>query len=235
MSNSPKGARSLVAVLDQLQDPISAATAVRLEQAGYRVVGLADDDFAEVVEETAAANDGIDAVIIRARPTPADRWLEMGAAELAAAVANLIQPALALTQAVIPHLMRAGGGQIVHVVSSVGRYRSAWFRKRSAPESFLVQAAVEGALTSQMRQLAFELAQSRIRVNAVAHGWVRGVAPEPDEGLSDEERDYLLTEISLRRRGEPGEVAAAIAFLAGPASRYVTGTVLDVNGGWWMS
>ena len=168
MSNSPKGARSLVAVLDQLQDPISAATAVRLEQAGYRVVGLPDDDFAEVVEETAAANDGIDAVIIRTRPTPADRWLEMCAAELAAAVANSIQPALALTQAVIPHLMRAGGGQIVHVVSSVGRYRSAWFRKRSAPESFLVQAAVEGALTSQMRQLAFGSTRSPMAGFAVS-------------------------------------------------------------------
>jgi 3-oxoacyl-[acyl-carrier protein] reductase len=44
-----------------------------------------------------------------------------------------------------------------------------------------------------------------------------------------------MTEISLRRPGEPDEVAAVIAFLAGPASSYITGTVLDVNGGWWMS
>ena len=57
MSTAPKGARSLVALLDQLPDPITRATAVRLERAGYRVVGLADDDFAEVVAETAAAND----------------------------------------------------------------------------------------------------------------------------------------------------------------------------------
>jgi 3-oxoacyl-[acyl-carrier protein] reductase len=132
--------------------------------------------------------------------------------------------------------MRHGrGGQIVHVASSIGRYRSAWFRGRSESASHVAQAAVEGALIGQTRQLAFELAPHRIRVNAVVHGWIRGIAPEPDETLSEREKEALMTEISLRRPGEPDEVAAVIAFLAGPASSYITGTVLDVNGGWWMS
>lgn len=94
---------------------------------------------------------------------------------------------------------------------------------------------MSGALVAQTRQLAFELAPRRIRVNAVAHGWIRGIGPEPDAALSEREKEALLTEISLRRPGEPAEVAAVITFLAGPASSYITGTILDVNGGWWVS
>ncbi len=54
-------------------------------------------------------------------------------------------------------------------------------------------------------------------------------------GLSERDRQFLSEEISLQRLGEPEEVAAVVEFLASPASSYVTGTAIDVNGGWWMS
>jgi NAD(P)-dependent dehydrogenase (short-subunit alcohol dehydrogenase family) len=208
-----------VVLLDKPVDALDHATGARLEQAGFRVVTAANQDPISVIEG------GVDVVVIRARTTSSTE------AEAAEAMAT----ALKRSRTAVAAMSGRDGGQIIHVVSSIGRYRSSWFRGGSERGSRVLQAAVEGALVSQTRQLAFEFASQRIRVNAVAHGWIRGIPPEPDEALSDEEKEYLLSEISLRRPGEPDEVAAVIAFLAGPASSYITGTVLDVNGGWWMS
>jgi NAD(P)-dependent dehydrogenase (short-subunit alcohol dehydrogenase family) len=135
-----------------------------------------------------------------------------------------------------PHIAAAGGGHIVSVVSSLGRYRSSYFRYDAGPESALDRSAAEAAIVALTRQAAFELAAQKIRVNAVAVGWVRDEATEAAwRALSERDRAYLLEEISLRRLGEPEEVAAVIEFLATGASSYVTGTVIDVNGGLWMS
>jgi len=213
MSLSEKTARQPVALLDAPQDAIDDATQLRFKRDGYRVVTVADQDPAEMV----------DVAVIRARVP--------GGADVAAAVEAALRP----SRMAVASMRHGRGGQIVHVASSTGRYRSAWFRGRFASGSHVAQAAIEGALIGQTRQLAFELAPRRIRVNSVVHGWIRGIAPEPDETLSEREKEVLMTEISLRRPGEPDEVAAVIAFLAGPASSYITGTVLDVNGGWWMS
>jgi 3-oxoacyl-[acyl-carrier protein] reductase len=215
MSPSENTARQAVALLDAPQDAIDDATRLRLKRDGFRVVTVTDLDPAE----------SIDVAVIRSRAAVS------GDADVAVAV----EAASRQTRAAVGAMSHGRGGRIIHVVSSIGRYRSAWFRGSRESGSQVSQAIVEGALIGQTRQLAFELARHRIRVNAVAHGWIRGIAPEPDRTLSKREKEALLTEISLRRPGEPDEVAAVIAFLAGPASSYITGTVLDVNGGWWMS
>ena len=54
-------------------------------------------------------------------------------------------------------------------------------------------------------------------------------------GFADSVRCNILAEISLGRPGRPEEVAGAVLFLASDASSYVSGTSLDINGGWWMS
>jgi 3-oxoacyl-[acyl-carrier protein] reductase len=91
-------------------------------------------------------------------------------------------------------------------------------------------------MSALTRQLGLELATHRIRANAVAVGWIRGESTQRAwSKLNDHERSFVLQEISLGRFGEPDEVAGVIAFLAGEASSYLTGTTIDVNGGWWMS
>jgi NAD(P)-dependent dehydrogenase (short-subunit alcohol dehydrogenase family) len=214
MSLSENASRKPIALLDLPQDGIDRATVTRLELANFRVImGTAQDP-----------GDPIDVAVVRARPVGPDE----------ASVAAALEAALLLTRTAVA-AMSQNGGRIIHVVSSVGRYRSAWFRGRSENGSHVARAAIEGALLGQTRQLAFELAPRRIRVNAVAYGWIRGINPEPDATLCEREKEALLTEISLRRPGEPDEVAGVIAFLAGSASSYITGAVLEVNGGWWMS
>jgi len=214
MSGTAKVSRKPIALLDSLQDGIDRATARRLELANFGVVTGAGQ----------YSGDPIEVAVIRARPDGP------GEADVAAA----LEAVLLATRTAIA-AMSENGGQIINVVSSTGRYRSAWFRGASEKGSHVARAVMEGAVIAQTRQLAFELASRRIRVNAVAHGWIRGIDPEPDAALSEREKETLLTEISLRRPGEADEVAGVIAFLAGSSSSYITGTVLEVNGGWWMS
>jgi 3-oxoacyl-[acyl-carrier protein] reductase len=86
------------------------------------------------------------------------------------------------------------------------------------------------------RELAFELAAEGIYVNAVVPGLIATKKAKRDwEKLSDTAKSYVLAESALGRMGMPDEVAAVICFLASERSSYITGTAIDVNGGWWMS
>ena len=144
--------------------------------------------------------------------------------------------ALSCMQAAIPVMTAGGGGRIVNLVSSAGRYRSAYMRYAGDAAGATNEATLGGAVLAATRQLGFELAPRRIRVNAVAVGLIR--TPETEQALAkltDREREFLWEELSLRRLGEPDEVATVVEFLASEASSYLTGATIDVNGGWWMS
>ena len=75
------------------------------------------------------------------------------------------------------------------------------------------------------------MGSSGITVNAVAPGFVQ---TDMTGVLSDEMKEKLLTNIPLRRMGDPNDVAAAVKFLASEEAGYITGHVLDVNGGLYM-
>lgn len=90
--------------------------------------------------------------------------------------------------------------------------------------------AAKAGLLGLTRALAQELAP-RIRVNAVAPGYIDTAILADDSPARRKER---IAEVPLGRIGEPDDVAAAVAYLAGPGSKYVTGQVLHVNGGLWM-
>ncbi|MFF3940991.1 SDR family NAD(P)-dependent oxidoreductase [Streptomyces phaeofaciens] len=136
---------------------------------------------------------------------------------------NLIAPIL-LAQAALPAL-EASGGTIVNVSTSVGQ--------RGWPGNS-VYAATKAALDSLTRSWAVELAPRGVRVVAVAPGAIDTPIGE-HQGLTPERRaavrKWQLAHTPLGRIGRPEEVASVITQLAAPASSFVTGVVLPIDGG----
>ncbi|MCL0042969.1 3-oxoacyl-[acyl-carrier-protein] reductase [Dehalococcoidia bacterium] len=89
-------------------------------------------------------------------------------------------------------------------------------------------AAAKAGLIGFTRSVAKELAPRNITVNMVAPGYI---VTDVTENLPDETKDYLTSMIPMKRRGQPEEIADAVAFLAGQRSTYITGQTLNVDGG----
>jgi 3-oxoacyl-[acyl-carrier protein] reductase len=126
------------------------------------------------------------------------------------------------TQQVLQPMMRARWGRIINITSVVGEMGNAGQANYSASKAGLI------GLT---KSLAQEMGGRGITVNAVAPGFVQ---TDMTGVLSDDMKEKLLSNIPLRRMGEPADVAAAVKFLAAEDAGYVTGHVLDVNGGLYM-
>jgi len=96
----------------------------------------------------------------------------------------------------------------------------------------VVYAASKGGVVSLTRGLARSFAADGVRVNAVSPGGVD--TPMMNDGLTDEVRRTFMAQVPLGRLADPDELAGAVVFLAGGASSYVTGTVVNVSGGQLM-
>ncbi|HEX6144271.1 MAG TPA: SDR family NAD(P)-dependent oxidoreductase, partial [Geminicoccaceae bacterium] len=132
-----------------------------------------------------------------------------------------------VTREVLPEMRAQKDGRIVNLSSITGRSIS---EVANVPYS-----ASKAAVLGFTRKLAYEEGPNGIRVNAVAPGTVftDRVRARYDD-LGDAERDRLISAYPLRRVARPEEIAAAILFLASDDASYVTGAVLDVNGGRFM-
>ena len=129
---------------------------------------------------------------------------------------------LRLARAAIPHL--GAGGRIVAVSSFVAHA----FRPGVA--TFPASAAAKAGMEALVRALAMELAPRKVTVNAVVPGFIRKDAAA-HAALDPAALQHQLAQIPLGRVGLPGEVAAAIGFLASPDASYITGQCLHVSGG----
>ena len=132
--------------------------------------------------------------------------------------------AFALVQALAPAMRARRSGAVVNVCSiTLG---GEW-------ANFVPYVASKGALLGMTRALARELGPDGIRVNAVSPGAIptdaEKVHPDPD-GYAR----WVLERQSLKYRGTPDDIAAAVHFLLSDAARFITGQNLDVNGGWLM-
>jgi len=95
----------------------------------------------------------------------------------------------------------------------------------------MAYAAAKAGLVGLTRGLARELSGEGITVNAVAPGYIDTAF---HAGRPPEAARAAIAQIRAGRLGQPGDVAAAVAYLASPEASYVTGQVLHINGGWWF-
>ena len=136
--------------------------------------------------------------------------------------ANL-RGAFATMRAATRGMMKRRWGRIINISSVVG------ITGNKGQSNY---AASKAGLIGLTKTLARELASRGITVNAVAPGLIE---TDMTTVLSDEVRQNILKNVPLGKLGEPEDIASAVAYLASPAAAYVTGTVLHVNGGMYMS
>jgi 3-oxoacyl-[acyl-carrier protein] reductase len=127
-----------------------------------------------------------------------------------------------MTQALLRPMLKARWGRIVNVTSVVGETGQAGQANYAASKAGLI------GLT---KSLARELASRNITANAVAPGYIETAMTAV---LKDEQRAAMVAQVPLGRPGTDAEIAAAVRFLASDDAAYITGHVLDVNGGMYM-
>ncbi len=127
-----------------------------------------------------------------------------------------------MTQALLSPMLKARWGRIINISSVVGETGQAGQANYAASKAGLI------GLT---KSLARELASRNITANAIAPGYIETAMTAV---LDDKQREAMLAQIPLGRAGTDAEIAAAVRFLASEDAAYITGHVLDVNGGMYM-
>jgi len=127
-----------------------------------------------------------------------------------------------VTQPIAKIMMRQRSGRIVSVASVVGLMGNAGQTN---------YAASKAGLIGFTKSLARELGPRNVTVNAVAPGYIQTAMTEQ---LTEAQREALMKNLAIPRLGDPEDVAAAVAFLAGPGASYITGVVVNVSGGLYI-
>src|SRR2546427_4404247 len=149
--------------------------------------------------------------------------LRMKDAEWDEVIDTNLRAVFRLSRAVMRGMMKARWGRIINITSVVGA---------SGNPGQANYAAAKAAVVGMTKSLARELGSRNITVNCVAPGFID---TDMTRALADAQRKALLEHIPLGRLGTPEDVAAAVAYLVSPGGGYVTGAVLHVNGGMYMS
>jgi 3-oxoacyl-[acyl-carrier protein] reductase len=217
------GAR--VAVNYRVETPSANLLVEEIEAAGGEAFALSADvaqraDAEMLVDETVARFGGIDILVNNAgiwKGSPVEEisdgeWQEMLGI-------NLTGP-FHCVRAAVPAMKEARSGRIVNIASTAGQRGEALH---------VHYAATKGAVIAMTKSLAVELAPFGILVNAVAPGWT--VTDMTREDLLGPRRDAILKTIPLGRAGTAEDVAGAVLFLCSDLATFVTGEVLNVNGG----
>lgn len=201
------------------------AVAAQVEATGRRAAvvpaDLSDlDAVAGLAEAARGAFGRLDIVVNNVGGTMPRPFLDTSPRRLIEAFSFNVATAHALTRAAVPLMLESGGGAVVGISSMMGR---------TAGRGFVAYGTAKAALAHWTRLAAQDLAP-RIRVNAIAVGSIATSALEvvlEDDSL----RTTMEQGTPLRRIGDPEEIAATVLFLASAAGGYVTGKVIEVDGG----
>jgi 7-alpha-hydroxysteroid dehydrogenase len=199
--------------------------ATEIEKLGRRAAIAAidvndNDATAALVEQAVDAFGGVDIVVNNAGGTMPRPLLDTSPGYLERAFHFNVTTAFVLTKAAVPAMLARGGGAVVNIGSMAGR---------TADRGMLAYGVAKAALAHLTKEAAADLAP-RIRVNGIAVGSVATSALEVV--LDDDQMRTTMEQLTpLKRLGHVDDIAAACLWLASPAGSFVTGKVVEVDGG----
>ena len=201
------------------------AVAKEIENAGRRAVVAPmdvndNDSVASLVDRSLETFGRVDIVVNNAGGTMPRPFLDTSPGYLERAFHFNVTSAFVLSKAAVPHMLERGEGSIVNISSAIGRLRD---------RGMLAYGTAKAALSHMTRMMAADLAP-KVRVNAIAVGSIATSALEVVLE-SDELRRQMVEGTPLKRLGEPDDIALMALYLASPAASFVTGKIMEVDGG----
>lgn len=218
-----------VAITYENAEEEARVTAAGIEAKGRRAridqLDVADPAaVARVVDDVVAQWRRIDVLICNAGIFSRSLIHETSDEEFARTFAVNVGGVFYMMRAVLPIMMAQRSGRIISISSHNAK-------RGTGASSKATYAATKNAVESYTKGAAVEMAPYNVTVNAVSPGWIE---KEPHTGERSELHNQLLAAIPLHRPGVPAEIAAAVSYLASDLAGYITGEILDVNGGTWM-
>ena len=205
---------------------LAARDAAKLEAASAAIPDSTwvtiDLSSQESIKEAFAKAGPVDILVNNAAVTKDGLALRMKKDDWDAVLATNLTGAFLAAQQVMQGMMKQRWGRIINISSIVGE---------TGNPGQANYVASKAGLIGLTKSLAQEIASRNITVNAIAPGFIE---TDMTAALSDELKQNMLGHIPLKRFGKPEDVAAAVKFLASEEAGYITGAVLNVNGGMYM-
>jgi 7-alpha-hydroxysteroid dehydrogenase len=221
-SNADAGANLVLAARTESQ--LDEVAGYVREQGGEAVTLVADVSDLETLDrlvDTAVEKfGGIDVVVNNAGGSMPNSFMDTSVRAFEKAFHFNVTTAFRLTQLAVPHMLGRENASVVNISSAIGRMTD---------RGFAAYGTAKGALTHLTRLLASDLAP-RVRCNGIAVGSVATSALQVVLD-SDEIHREMVDRTPLKRLGEPEDIAAAALWLASPAGSWVTGKIVEVDGG----
>ncbi|MCB1310720.1 MAG: 3-oxoacyl-ACP reductase FabG [Sedimentitalea sp.] len=204
-------------------EPLEALAAELGERAHVLPCNLSDAAAVDALPKQAiAAMGGVDILVNNAGITRDNLFMRMSDEEWQSVIDVNLTATFRLCRGVLRGMMKARWGRIVNIGSVVGATGNPGQGN---------YAAAKAGMIGMSKSLAYEVASRGITVNTVAPGFITTAMTDK---LTDDQKAAILGQVPAGRMGEPGEIAAAVLYLASPEAGYVTGATLHVNGGMAM-